>query len=283
MSVSDPQTLRLGFSPCPNDTFIFHALLHGGVPAPLPLQPHIADVDELNTLARQGALDVTKVSLGVVPWIMENYALLSAGAALGWGCGPLVVAREGMPPAAWRTASLAVPGAMTTANLLLTLHGGFHGSRRAMLFSEVMPAVARGEADMGLVIHEGRFTYERLGLVKVLDLGQWWEKEYHLPLPLGAIAVRRDLPHPVALALQEAIAASLARAQAAPEATREFVRAHAQEMEQAVTEAHIKTFVTEFSLDLGTAGRAAINNLVGRAAVLQGKRLPADGLFLPEE
>ena len=281
MSVSDPQTLRLGFSPCPNDTFIFHALLHGGVPAPLPLQPHIADVEELNTLARRGALDVTKVSLGVVPWIMENYALLSAGAALGCGCTRWWRARA--CPRGLAHASLWLFGAMTTANLLLTLHGGFHGSRRAMLFSEVMPAVARGEADMGLVIHEGRFTYERLGLVKVLDLGQWWEKEYHLPLPLGAIAVRRDLPHPVALALQEAIAASLARAQAAPEATREFVRAHAHRMEQAVTEAHIKTFVTEFSLDLGTAGRAAINNLVGRAAVLQGKRLPADGLFLSEE
>jgi 1,4-dihydroxy-6-naphthoate synthase len=283
MSVSHPQTLRLGLSSCPNDTFIFHALLHGIAPAPLPLQPHMADVEELNTLARQGKLDVTKISLGVGPWIMDDYALLSSGAALGWGCGPLVVARESLPPTAWRTASLAVPGAMTTANLLLTLHGGFHGPRRAMLFSDVMPAVARGEADLGLVIHEGRFTYERLGLVKVLDLGQWWEQEYHLPLPLGAIAVRRDIPLPTALALQRAIAASLACAQADPAASREFVRAHAQEMEEQVTEAHIKTFVTEFSLDLGPAGRAAIENLVGRAAVLQGRRLPVDGLFLSSE
>ncbi len=274
------QSLRLGLSPCPNDTYIFHALLHGLVPAPAALIPHMADVEELNTLARQGQLEVTKLSLGVVAEIMDDYALLSSGAALGWGCGPLVVARKELSPEEWKNATVAVPGLLTTANLLLTLHGGFQGPRREMLFSDVMPAVARGEADMGLVIHEGRFTYEKLGLTKVLDLGQWWESEFHLPLPLGAIAVRRDVPLALARRIQGAITGSLAHANAHPEASREYVRAHAQEMADSVTQAHIKTFVTNFSLDLGAEGRAAIEHLAGRAAALSGKKLPAEGLFL---
>lgn len=280
MSVLPPQVLSLGLSPCPNDTYIFHALLHGLVPVPAPVRPHMADVEELNILARQKALDITKISIGAVPEILRDYALLSSGAALGWGCGPLVVARKNLRPEAWRKATVAVPGLLTTANLLLTLHGGFQGARREMLFSEVMPAVARGEADLGLVIHEGRFTFERLGLVKVLDLGQWWEAEYSLPLPLGAIAVRRHIPLPVARGVQGAITASLAYANAHPDSSRDFVRVHAQEMEESVTSAHIKTFVTDFSLDLGSAGRAAVETLVARASVQAGTTLPAEGLFL---
>ncbi|WP_291441175.1 1,4-dihydroxy-6-naphthoate synthase [Desulfovibrio sp.] len=274
------QSMGLGLSPCPNDTYIFHALLHGLVPAPAALKPHMADVEELNTLARRGQLEVTKLSLGVVAEVMDNYALLSSGAALGWGCGPLVVARKKLSPQDWKNATVAVPGMLTTANLLLTLHGGFQGPRREMLFSDVMPAVANGEADMGLVIHEGRFTYEKLGLTRVLDLGQWWESEFHLPLPLGAIAVRRDVPLPLARRIQGAITGSLAHANAHPEASRQYVRAHAQEMADSVTQAHIKTFVTNFSLDLGGEGRSAIEHLVGRAAELSGKTLPAEGLFL---
>lgn len=280
MSAALPQSLSLGLSPCPNDTYIFHALLHGLVPVPALIRPHLADVEELNTLARQKKLDVTKMSLGAAAQIMEDYALLSSGAALGWGCGPLVVAREPLRPEAWAQARVAVPGLLTTANLLLTLHGGFQGPRREMLFSSVMQAVARGEAELGVIIHEGRFTYERMGLVKILDLGQWWEKTFHLPLPLGAIAVRRDLPRATARAMQTAIAASLAHARAHPEASQEFVRSHAQEMEESVTRAHIETFVTDYSLDLGEAGRAAIELLTGRAAALQGRQIPAQGLFL---
>ena len=274
------QSLRFGLSPCPNDTYIFHALLHNIVPAPAALRPHMADVEELNTLAQKGQLEVTKLSLGVVAEVMENYALLSSGAALGWGCGPLVVARKGLTPGDWKNATVAVPGLLTTANLLLTLHGGFQGPRQEMLFSDVMPAVARGEADLGLVIHEGRFTYEKLGLTKVLDLGQWWEGEFHLPLPLGAIAVRRDMPLPLARRVQSAITASLAYANAHPDTSRDYIRSHAQEMDENVTRAHIKTFVTDFSLDLGASGRSAIEHLVGRAADLAGKKLPAEGLFL---
>lgn len=280
MSALPPQNLSFGLSPCPNDTYIFHAMLHGLVPIPAPITPHMADVEELNNLARRKALDITKMSLGATTEIMRDYALMSSGAALGWGCGPLVVARRNLKPEDWRNATVAVPGLLTTANLLLTLHGGFQGPRKEMLFSDVMAAVSGGEADLGLIIHEGRFTYARQGLVKVLDLGQWWEAEFSLPLPLGAIAVRRDLPIPLARRMQNTITASLAHANAHPEDSREFIRAHAQEMEENVTSAHIKTFVTDFSLDLGPAGRAAIEALVGRAATIMGKTLPPEGLFL---
>ncbi|MDE5879754.1 MAG: 1,4-dihydroxy-6-naphthoate synthase [Desulfovibrio sp.] len=283
--------LSLGLSPCPNDTFIFHALLEGlvEVPAPAPwtgpirFVPHFADVEELNTLAVAGKLDVTKLSLGAVARIMEAYALFSSGAALGWGCGPLVVAAKPLTPAQATAASVVVPGFMTTANLLLDLHGGFGGKRSELLFSEIMDAVSRGEAGLGVIIHEGRFTYEEHGLCKILDLGQWWEGAFHLPLPLGAIAGKRSLPRDVALAVQEGIAQSLRHAWAHPEASRDFIRAHAQELDDAVTRAHIETFVTAYSEDLGPAGREAIRTLVGRSAARLGLTLPAAGLFWPEK
>ena len=280
MSAPMSETLSLGLSPCPNDTFIFHALLHGLVPAPVAFRPHLADVEELNGLARRKELDVTKMSLGAAARIMDDYALLASGAALGWGCGPLVVARSALPPYAWARGRVAGPGLLTTANLLLTLHGGFQGPRREMLFSEVMPAVARGDADLGVIIHEGRFTYQRMGLTRILDLGEWWEGAFHMPLPLGAIAVRRGVPPATAKAVQTAIAGSLRYARAHPAASRDFIRSHAQELDDAVTRAHIETFVTDYSLDLGEAGRKAIELLVGRAAALEGRRIPDEGLFL---
>lgn len=289
MSAQD-LVLSLGLSPCPNDTFIFHALLEGlvRVPAPAPWSghirfvPHFADVEELNSMAVDGRLDVTKLSLGVVARIMEGYALFSSGAALGWGCGPLVVASRPLDPEQLAGASVAVPGFMTTANLLLDLHGGFGGPRRELLFSDIMEAVTRGDCEAGVIIHEGRFTYERHGLSKILDLGAWWEGAFHLPLPLGAIAGKRSLPPAVALAVQGGIAKSLRHAWAHPEASRAFVRAHAQELDDAVTSAHIKTFVTAYSENLGPAGREAITALVARSAALLGVPMPGAGLFWPE-
>ncbi len=272
--------ISLGISSCPNDTYIFHALLEGLVPLPCGVDLHMADVEELNALALAGTLDVTKLSVGVVPGIMDRYALLHSGAALGWGCGPLVVAREPLSEAALRSARVAIPGRRTTANLLLELHGGFQGPREEMIFDAVIPAVAEGRADCGVIIHEGRFTYARHGLCRLLDLGEWWEGRFAVPLPLGAIAARRDLDRETALAVQEAIRASLRYADEHPEASREFVRRHAQEMDPAVTADHIKTFVTEYSLDLGKQGREAIELLVGRAVARAGGTLPATGLFL---
>lgn len=270
-------TLHLGLSSCPNDTFIFHALLHGHKAIPgyprVAVLPHHADVEYLNSLARRGIYEVTKISLGVVPEIADGYALLSSGAALGWGCGPLLVAREPLTEAQMRKARIAIPGRFTTANLLLDLHGDFEGPRHEMLFSDVMNAVAAGEADMGLIIHEGRFTYAARGLVKLLDMGEWWEKTFSLPLPLGAIAIRRDVSKSLALAMEEAIAASVEYARRNPQHSRNYIRAHAQEMDEDVVNAHISAFVTDYSYDLGERGRAAIEMLITEACKLQGRKV----------
>lgn len=278
---ASPTEMPLGLSPCPNDTFIFHALLHGLVPAPCRFVPHMADVEELNALALRRELPVTKVSAGVLPYIMDHYRILSAGGALGWGCGPLVVAREALSPEQCRTARVAIPGRMTTAARLLTMTGRFFGPREEMLFSDIMDAVADGRAEAGVIIHEGRFTYARHGLVKLLDLGQWWEETFHAPLPLGVIVARRDLPLPLVRAAQQAIAASLDHAYARPEDSADYIRAHAQELSDEVTQAHIRTFVTDFSRDLGDSGRAAVQRLVENALAETGGALPPDGLFVP--
>lgn len=274
------QTLTLGISPCPNDTYIFHALIEGLVPAPCALELHMADVEELNALVRVGTLDISKISTGFVPHIADEYALLSAGGALGWGCGPLVVAKKPMDAEALRHARVAIPGRMTTANLLLDLHGSFQGERVEMLFDAVMPAVLQGEVDCGLIIHEGRFTYPQYGLVRVFDTGSWWEQHFAVPLPLGVIVARRDVDPALALAVQQSIAASVAYARAHPEACADFVRLHAQEMDPHVTRQHIATFVTDFSLDLGAAGRAAVEILVRQGAQSAGRKAPLPPLFL---
>ena len=274
-------TLSLGISPCPNDTFIFHALLSGIVPSPETLQPRLQDVEELNSLAIRGALDVTKLSIGVLPFVLDEYVLLRAGGALGFGVGPLVVAREALGVEDCRHLPVAVPGRFTTANLLLELHGAFQGARKEMVFDQVMPAITAGACPCGVIIHEGRFTYREKGLHKVLDLGAWWEQEYKMPLPLGVIAARRSLGRERIAALEAAICRSLRCANLQPASCRAFVRQYAQEMHEDVIAQHIETFVTAFSLDLGPAGEAAVSMLAHKAAALAGKEtLPT--LFLAD-
>lgn len=258
--------ISLGLSPCPNDTFIFHALLNG-LATPrgnekLRFEPLLADVEKLNNMALEEELEVSKISVGVLPHILAKYRVLSSGAALGWGCGPLVVAKKQLSPQEMARAVVAIPGKMTTANMLLGLHDGFKGERREMLFSDVMDAVANGEADAGVIIHECRFTYQALGLVKLLDLGEWWEANYNMPLPLGAIVIRRDVPLERAKAIEDAIAASLRYAWQNPQASAEFIRENAREMDPEVTKAHIRTFVTSYSEELGETGRNAIRTLI---------------------
>lgn len=274
------KTIRIGLSPCPNDTFIFHALLHGlaGMAPGVRFEAHMADVETLNSLALGGELEITKISLGVMPHIGDRYALLSSGAALGWGCGPLVVAARALEQEEIREGSIAIPGKMTTANLLLALTGQFRGPRREMIFSDVIPSVAEGKTELGVIIHEGRFTYRDAGLVKIMDLGQWWERAYGLPLPLGAIAVRRDVPHDLAHAVQDGIRASLAHARANPGAALEFARRNAQELKDEVIRAHIDTFVTDYSLSLGDTGKKAIAALMDAA----GEKSVAKPYFLDD-
>jgi len=268
--------LSLGISPCPNDTFIFHALLAGLVASPEDIQPRLHDVEALNGMAIAGELDVTKLSTGVLPHVLEEYVILRSGAALGFGVGPLLAAREPLRVEDCRNLPIAVPGRFTTANLLLELHGAFQGARQEMVFDRIIPAVLAGEYPCGAIIHEGRFTYQEQGLHKVLDLGEWWEQRYKVPLPLGVIAARRGLGRERIAELEAAIRRSLSYARLKPEAGRDFVRQHAQEMHEDVIAQHIATFVTEFSLDLGPSGEAAVSMLVRKAAALAGKD------FIPE-
>jgi 1,4-dihydroxy-6-naphthoate synthase len=273
------QQYSLGISPCPNDTFIFGALVQGLVAVPHNYEVRLADVEELNARAAQELLDITKLSVAVMPQILDRYVLLRAGGALGRGCGPVLVARKSVPLETLAEAVIAIPGRMTTANLLLSLHGMHHGPRPEMIFDQVMPAVARGEVDAGVVIHEGRFTYEAHGLVKLLDLGAWWEQATGLPLPLGGIAVRRSLGMETALQVEDAIRRSLAFARENPEQLRPFIRRHAQELDDSVIDSHIATFVNDYSMNLGTEGMHAIRTLVTMGARVAGLPLPEAPLF----
>jgi 1,4-dihydroxy-6-naphthoate synthase len=259
--------LTLGFSPCPNDTFIFHALVGGIVSVPgVRFRERLEDVETLNRLARVGELDVTKVSYGALPHLLEEYVLLRSGGALGRGCGPLLVAREPLAPAALRRARVAIPGRLTTANLLLRLWGPELPAGVEMVYSEILPAVASGEADAGLIIHESRFTYREHGLVPLVDLGEWWEAETGAPIPLGAIVARRSLGGPTIRAVEEAIRASVEHALRHPADSAAYVRAHAREMDEAVQRQHVALYVNEFSVDLGAEGERAVAELLRRCA-----------------
>jgi len=258
--------LTFGFSPCPNDTFAFHALVHGLVEAPFQVRPVLLDIEELNQRARAGAFDLTKLSVGAFAGVGDRYRLLRSGAALGHGVGPLVVART---PAALTDAvrgRLAIPGRATTAFRLLGLAAPALGEVIELRYDRILGAVERGEVEAGLVIHESRFTYADHGLVKVADLGEWWEQATGLPVPLAGICARADLDADLAAAAEAAIRASVAYAFAHPEASRDYVRAHAQEMSDAVCDAHIRLYVNAHSLDLGDDGVRAIERLVGAAA-----------------
>lgn len=271
------QTLKLGISPCPNDTFIFAALVKNLFDTKgLTIQTTLADVEELNSKALSGELDVVKISVAQYPRIAENYALLRCGGALGYGCGPIVVARPDRDATA-PSQTVALPGAMTTAALLTELCGKFPGPRMILRYDEVMPAVVERRADLGVIIHEGRFTYMNSGLEKIFDLGAWWEKEKGLPIPLGAIAIRRDRIPQVKL-VEELIRTSLDRAHKDPGTIWTFILDHAQEMSETVIREHIKTFVNDFSHDVGNAA-PAVTELVETAAKAAGIALPDKPIF----
>ncbi len=272
----------LGISPCPNDTFIFGALAQEWIALPHNYSVHLADVETLNTHAAKAEFDIIKLSVAAVPQVLEQYILLRCGGALGKGCGPMLVARRQVPLTTLRQATIAVPGHMTTANLLLSLHGMHSGPRPEMPFDAIMPAIAAGQADAGVVIHEGRFTYQTHGLTKLLDLGTWWEETTNMPLPLGCIAVKRSLGMPTALQIEKAIRNSLAYAQHNPTAMRAFIRKHAQELGEAVIDRHIKTFVNDYSMNLGPQGMRAIETLTTRSAAAQGCNLPNVPLFVQD-
>lgn len=253
--------IPLAFSPCPNDTFIFHALLHGLIDTgPYTFRAALADVEELNTKA--GYYPLTKLSFAAYFGLRGRFALLDAGAALGFGCGPLLVARRGLTDLA--QARIAVPGRHTTAYLLLRLWNQDIRRVEFTRFDAIMPGIASGRYDAGLIIHEGRFVYPSFGLNAVADLGAWWESETGLPIPLGCIALRSDLQdHREALGAL--IRASILHARAHPEDSLAFIKAHAQAMDETVIREHIALYVNDFSLGLDGVGRQAVQVLQERA------------------
>ncbi|WP_027085744.1 1,4-dihydroxy-6-naphthoate synthase [Cohnella panacarvi] len=264
--------MRIAYSPCPNDTFVFHAWAHGLVPGAPELDVTYADIDITNYLALQGeGPEVMKISYAALPWVLDQYALLPCGGALGRGCGPLVLtagkAANPQDPAQLSGAVVAVPSERSTAYLLFRLWAaknvpGGVGRIVVMPFHEIMPAVQNGQVDAGLVIHEARFTYGSYGLSLLEDMGGWWEQDTGLPIPLGAIIARRGLDTE---AIAGWIRASVDYAWTHPEASSDYVRQHAQEMDPSVAKAHIELYVNAFTANLGEDGYAAVESLLGRA------------------
>ena len=278
--------LKLGFSPCPNDTFIFHALASGAINIePYKLSVTLADVEELNSLARAGQMDICKVSAHAAAHIMNDYILLRAGGAMGRGVGPLLLTREPCTIEALNGKRVAIPGIHTTANLLFSLmcrEAGIHVETVEMVFDEIMPAIASGKVEAGVVIHEGRFTFEGMGLAKLADLGKWWEDYSGLPIPLGSIAIKRSLGSEVASLINSAIRRSLTLSQVDPNQSWSYIKGHAQEMDENVIKEHISTFVTDYSMDVGKEGEEAVSRLLREAAQMDSIELPDGPFFIKE-
>ncbi|MFP4259125.1 MAG: 1,4-dihydroxy-6-naphthoate synthase [Desulfovermiculus sp.] len=257
------KTLQLGISPCPNDTYIFAPLLQERIDLhPYVFESRLADVQELNEAVCAQELDVAKISMAVYPQIQEHYRLLGCGGALGRGCGPLLVADRPRDIKDLSDVSIAVPGKLTTACMLLLAHGGFQGRLEIMRYDKIMSAVACGEVQAGVIIHEGRFTYPEHGLHLVLDLGAWWEESTGLPIPLGGIVVRHSLGPDFASWMEEKIRASLDYARGNEAKIWPFIQEHAQEMDEQTIREHIQTFVNNFSRDMGKDGWAAVRAVI---------------------
>ena len=254
--------LTFGYSPCPNDTFAFHALTHGLVEAPFRVRPVLLDIEELNRRAHQGEFDLTKMSVGAFAAVGDRYRLMRSGAALGEGVGPLVVTRTPMSLEEAVRGRVAIPGRETTAFQLLRLAAPSLTDVVEVRYDRILRAVRDGEVHAGLIIHESRFTYAEHGLSRAADLGDWWTSETGLPVPLAGICARNDLDEATVLAAEQAIRASVQYAFDHPEASREYVRANAQEMSAEVCAQHIALYVNDFSRDIGAEGLRAIQRLV---------------------
>ncbi|MEP6620892.1 MAG: 1,4-dihydroxy-6-naphthoate synthase [bacterium] len=258
--------LTFGYSPCPNDTFAFHALAHGLVSGSLRIKPVLLDIEELNRRAHEGAFDLTKLSVGAFSAVGDRYRLLRSGAAMGEGVGPLVVTRTPMSLVDAVQGRIAIPGRETTAFNLLRLAAPTLGTIVELRYDRILQAVRDGDVDAGLIIHESRFTYADHGLSKAVDLGDWWKQETGLPVPLAGICARSDIDTATAMTAEQAIRESVQYAFDHPDASRDYVRANAQEMSEAVQAQHIALYVNKFSLDVGDDGLRAIQRLVAGGA-----------------
>lgn len=272
--------LTLGFSPCPNDTFIFDALIHHKIDTEgLTFDVVYEDVESLNLDAFASKLAITKLSYHAYAYAVEDYELLDAGSALGFGVGPLLITKDpelaaqlqqhlatgGELPAALASLKVGYPGKYTTANFLLGLAFPSLKNKQALVFSAIENALLEGTIDVGLIIHENRFTYQEKGLHKIVDLGDFWEKSTGCPIPLGGIVIKRSLPTSIKQKVNRLLRKSVEYAFANPKSAIEFIRAHAQEMEEEVMYKHIELYVNQYSIDLGVQGREAVETLFEKA------------------
>lgn len=272
-------SLSLGFSPCPNDTFIFSHLVHAGQQDVEPLfsQPCLEDVETLNRWAFEGRLDVTKLSYHALGHVLDEYCVLQSGSALGRGCGPLLIGDGSLSAGDLKGLKVAIPGAFTTAALLFRMFLPDCKDLVEMRFEQIIDSVRKRDVAAGVIIHESRFTYGQEGLVCLQDLGEWWEKVSGLPIPLGCIAARRSLGERTLATIDRYIRESLEHAWAHPDQSRDYICCHAQETDPEVIRSHIALYVNDFSHDLGTEGRAAIEAFIGRgrgAGILPESNLP---------
>ena len=273
--------LTLGFSPCPNDTFIFDAMIHGRIDTEgIEFDYFLADVEELNSKAINAEVDITKISFHAYCYAANNYLILDSGSALGFGAGPLLISKRKFDIMAIASKKAAIPGKYTTANLLFSIAYPECRNKKEYLFSDIEDALINGEADIGLIIHETRFTYQKRGLIKIADMGKYWENFVNLPVPLGAIVIKRSIPEDIALKVNRILKRSLEYAINHPEASFDFISGNAQEMDKEVMNNHISLYVNEFTLSLGTKGREAIEKLFDIAT--EKKVIPSlpDRIFL---
>jgi 1,4-dihydroxy-6-naphthoate synthase len=259
----DFSKLTLGFSPCPNDTFIFDAMVHGKIDTEgIEFEVFMEDVEALNQRAFAGDIDITKLSYHAFAHLTHHFALLNAGSALGNNCGPLLISGNNMTRDEITGARIAIPGKMTTANFLLGLAFPEAINKQTLLFSDIEDAVLRGDADAGLIIHENRFTYEQKGLVKIIDLGEFWESATGYPIPLGGIVVNRNIPRDVQKKIDRIMRRSVEYAFNNRESVMPFVRCYAQAMEDDVMMSHIGLYVNDFTIDLGDKGKGAVQYMM---------------------
>lgn len=281
MKENQEMKLTLGFSPCPNDTFIFDALIHHKIDTQgLDFEVEYHDVETLNQKAFRGDLDITKLSYHAFAYVIEDYELLDAGSALGFGVGPLLISKD--PSLAERLSLLAgqnlpddlkklrvgIPGKFTTANFLLGLAYPDLQDKVELVFSDIEHGLLDGSIDVGLIIHENRFTYQEKGLYKIQDLGDYWERTTNSPIPLGGIVIKRSLPQEIKALVNQLIHESVEFAFANPKSGIEYIRSHAQEMEEEVMYKHIELYVNQYSSELGAVGRTAIQAMFDKAEKL---------------
>ncbi len=258
--------IKIGYSPCPNDCFIFDALVHKKIDTgDYTFEPVLEDVETLNKWAMEGKLPVTKLSYHALVYVLDKYALLKSGSALGFNCGPLLISKKEVKDPETEIKSIAIPGKLTTANFLLSIAYPKLINKTELVFNEIEDAVLSGKFDAGLIIHENRFTYEQKGLKKVRDLGEFWDGLIHAPIPLGGIVASKSLDEKTRGDIDALIKKSVQYAFANPESSMPYVKQHAQEMSEEVMKKHIALYVNEFSIDLGEVGTKAVNLLFDKA------------------